>query len=148
PLERFFNSLDMTLFDVERVATKGGSIRGFAQPMSSGKRDKTKAYLQMLEEENRRGIVYPKIYRDFYQAIENRKHAVLEHVDNAIAQGKTVVAYGASTTTTTLLYHFELQTRLKFIVDDNPLKFRVCSTPDLGNPDGMNSWIATHHNTI
>jgi SAM-dependent methyltransferase len=127
PLERFFNNLDMTLFNVERVATKGGSIRGFAQPMSTGKRVKTEPYLQMLEEEKRRGIACPEIYRDFYQAIEKRKQAVLEYVDKAIAQGKSVVAYGASTTTTTLLYHFELQTRLKFIVDDNPLKFEMYS---------------------
>lgn len=127
PLERFFNSLDMTLFDAERVATKGGSIRGFAQPMSTGKRAKTQQYVQMLEEENRRGIAHPEIYRDFYQAIELRKQAVLAYVDSAIAQGKTVVAYGASTTTTTLLYHFELQTRLQFIVDDNPLKFGMYS---------------------
>jgi SAM-dependent methyltransferase len=127
PLERFFNSLDMTLFNVERVSTKGGSIRGFAQPMSTGKRAKTKPYLHMLEEENRRGIVRPEIYRAFYRDIEKRKQAVLEYLDNAIAQGKTVVAYGASTTTTTLLYHFELQTRLKFIVDDNPLKYNLYS---------------------
>jgi hypothetical protein len=127
PLERFFNSLDMTLFDVERVSTKGGSIRGFAQPMSTGKRVKTKPYLQMLVEEQRRGIAHPEIYRAFYQAIEKRKQAVLEYLDKAIAQGKTVAAYGASTTTTTLLYHFELQTRLKFIVDDNPLKYNLFS---------------------
>ena len=127
PLERFFNSLDMTLFNVERVSTKGGSIRGFAQPMSTGKRAKTKPYLQMLEEEKRRGIAHPEIYRAFYQAIEKRKQAVLEYLDKAIAQGKTVAAYGASTTTTTLLYHFELQTRLKFIVDDNPLKYNLYS---------------------
>ena len=127
PLERFFNSLDMTLFDVERVSTKGGSIRGFAQPMPTGKRAKTQQYVQMLEEENRRGIAHPKIYRDFYQAIEQRKQAVLAYLENVIAQGKTVAAYGASTTTTTLLYHFELQTRLKCIVDDNPLKYNLYS---------------------
>ena len=127
PLERFFNSLDMTLFDVERVSTKGGSIRGFAQPMSTGTRAKTKQYLQMLEEEERRGIARPEIYRAFYLAIEKRKQAVLGYLDEAIGQGKTVAAYGASTTTTTLLYHFELQTRLKFIVDDNPLKYNLFS---------------------
>ena len=127
PMERFFNSLDMTLFNVERVSTKGGSIRGFAQPMSTGKRDKTKPYLQMLEEEDRRGIMQPEFYRAFYRAIELRKQALLKYLDKAIAQGKTIAAYGASTTTTTLLYHFELQTRLKFIVDDNPLKYNLYS---------------------
>lgn len=127
PLERFFNSLDMTLFDVQRVSTKGGSIRGFAQPMSTGLRLKTLQYLEMLDEEFRRGIAKPEIYRDFYQAIEDRKKAVLEYLDTAISLGKTVVAYGASTTTTTLLYHFELQTRLEYIVDDNQLKHNLYS---------------------
>lgn len=127
PLERFFNSLDMSLFDVERVSTKGGSIRGFAQLMVTGKRTKTDRCVQMFDEEERRGISRPEIYRTFYQDIEKRKRAVLEYLDREIAEGKTIAAYGASTTTTTLLYHFELQTRLKFIVDDNPLKHDLYS---------------------
>jgi SAM-dependent methyltransferase len=127
PLERFFNSLDMTLFNVERVSTKGGSIRGFAQPLSTGTRTKTKQYLQMIEEEVRRRITQPEIYRTFYQEIEKRKQAVLQYIDKAIAEGKTIAAYGASTTATTLLYHFELQNRVKFILDDNPLKFNLYS---------------------
>jgi SAM-dependent methyltransferase len=122
PLERFFNRLDMTLFDVDRVASKGGSIRGFAQPLSTGRRPKTQRLLDLVAEEKRRGFERPEIYRAFYRAIEQRKRATLDYVDAAIAAGKTVAAYGASTTTTTLLYHFELGTRVKFIVDDNPLK--------------------------
>jgi hypothetical protein len=47
---------------------------------------------------------------------------VLSYLEKARADGKTIAAYGASTTTTTLLYHFELEGRIKFIVDDNPLK--------------------------
>jgi hypothetical protein len=127
PLERFFNSLDMTLFDVERVSTKGGSIRGFAQPLSTGQRTKSERLVQMVAEEDRRGISRPEIYRTFYQDIEQRKKTVLAYLDKAIAEGKTVAAYGASTTTTTLLYHFELQSRLKFIVDDNPVKYDMYS---------------------
>ncbi len=127
PLERFFNSLDMTLFDVQRVSTKGGSIRGFAQPMSTGKRLKSESYLRLMDEEHRRGIVHPEIYREFFQNIEKRKNAVLEYLDKEISEGKTIAAYGASTTTTTLLYHFELQNRIKFIVDDNPLKLNLYS---------------------
>lgn len=127
PLERFFNSLDMTLFDVERVPTKGGSIRGFAQPMSTGRRPKSELLVQMVAEEDRRGIALPGIYRDFYREIERRKKAVLGYLDKAISEGKTIAAYGASTTTTTLLYHFELQTRIKFILDDNPVKFDLYS---------------------
>jgi len=127
PLERFFNSLDMAMFDVERVSTKGGSIRGYAQPLSTGKRPKSDRLIKMVSEEDRRGIALPEIYRDFYMEIEKRKRGVLAYLDKAIAEGKTIAAYGASTTTTTLLYHFELETRIKYILDDNPVKFNMYS---------------------
>jgi SAM-dependent methyltransferase len=122
PLETFLNKHDMSLFHVERTGTKGGSIRAFAQPESTGKRPRSQEYLKMVAEEERRGITKPKIYRDWFDAIESRKRAVLSYLDKARADGKVIAAYGASTTTTTLLYHFELEGRIKFIVDDNPLK--------------------------
>ncbi len=122
PLENFFNALDMTLFDAKKVKSKGGSIRGFAQPRSTGQRAKSKDLLAMIVEEERRGILQPKIYRDFFESIEKRKKATLNYVKEALAQGKKVAGFGASTTTTTLLYHFELQDKLSFIVDDNPIK--------------------------
>jgi 2-polyprenyl-3-methyl-5-hydroxy-6-metoxy-1,4-benzoquinol methylase len=122
PLETFLNRHDMMLFHVARTATKGGSIRAFAQPRSTGKRSRSAELSALLAEEERRQIIRPKIYQDWFAAIERRKRKVLASLDHAIAEGKTVAGYGASTTTTTLLYHFELENRIKFIVDDNPLK--------------------------
>jgi len=122
PLETFFNKHDMTLFHVERTGTKGGSIRAFAQPKSTGKRHRSAELSQLIAEEERRGITKPEIYRDWFKAIKKAKRSVLATLDKAIADGKTIAAYGASTTTTTLLYHFELESRIKFIVDDNALK--------------------------
>ena len=122
PLETFLNRHDMTLFHVARTATKGGSIRAFAQPKSTGKRPRSAELSQLIAEEERRGITKPQVYRDWFEAIEKAKRAVLGYLDKATADRKLVAAYGASTTTTTLLYHFELESRVKFIVDDNPLK--------------------------
>jgi SAM-dependent methyltransferase len=122
PLETFLNSNDMTLFHVERTSTKGGSIRAFAQPRSTATRPRSDQLSTLMREEERRGITRPKLYRDWFEAIEQRRRAVLAYLDKARAAGKIVAAYGASTTTTTLLYHFELEARVKFIADDNPLK--------------------------
>jgi SAM-dependent methyltransferase len=122
PMETFLKRHDMTLFDVMRTGTKGGSIRAFAQPLSTGKRPKSDQLKTLLAEEERRGITRMPIYRDWFAAIESRKQQVLAYLDAAISAGKTVAAYGASTTTTTLLYHFELTSRISFIVDDNTLK--------------------------
>jgi SAM-dependent methyltransferase len=128
PLEAFLNTQDMTLFHVERTSTKGGSIRAFAQPRSSGRRPRSQDLTKLFAEEERRGITKPKIYRDWFDAIERRKRDVLSYLDQARAAGKIIAAYGASTTTTTLLYHFELEGRISFIVDDNPLK-QGCFSP-------------------
>jgi SAM-dependent methyltransferase len=122
PLESFLNRHDMSLFHVERTSTKGGSIRAFAQPKSTGKRARSEEYMKLVAEEERRGITKPKIYRDWFEAIEVRKRKVLAYLDQARAEGKVIAAYGASTTTTTLLYHVELEDRISFIADDNPLK--------------------------
>ena len=122
PLEAFFNRHGLTLFDVERLPTKGGSIRGFAQLKSTGTRPRSPRLQAMLAEEQRRGITQPEIFRAFFQAIEQRKRLLLAQVDAAIAAGQSIAAYGASTTTTTLMYHLELGSRIAFIVDDNPIK--------------------------
>lgn len=127
PLEKFFNSLDLTLFDAIENKSKGGSIRGFAQPLSTGKREKTERLLGLYAEEKRRGIDQPQVYRDYFLKIEERKQKTLEIVRQAVSEGKTVVAYGASTTTTTLLYHFEIGEYIQYIIDDNPLKHGLYS---------------------
>lgn len=127
PLEKFFNRLDMTLFDVRRTGTKGGSIRCFAQPLSTGRRPKSAELRALVAEEERRGITQPGIYREWFERIEACKRDTLAYVDRALAAGKTVAGYGASTTTTTLLYHFELEKRLSFIVDDNTIKHGLFS---------------------
>jgi len=122
PMEAFLQRHGLTLFDVMRTGTKGGSIRAFAQLAATGTRAKSSRLAALIAEETRRGITQPKIYRDWFAAIERCKQAVLTFLDDARLAGKTVAGYGASTTTTTLLYHFELASRLAFIADDNPLK--------------------------
>jgi SAM-dependent methyltransferase len=122
PLARFFERLDMQLFDVQRISSKGGSIRGFAQRTPEGCHAVTSRVWDMLEEEFRRGFDKPVVYREYGEAIAKRKVAVEEVLNNVRANGKTVVGYGASTTVTTLIWHFDLAQKLEFLVDDNPLK--------------------------
>ncbi len=122
PMEAFLNRHGMTLFDVTRTGTKGGSIRALAQLSSTGQRPRSTRLKALMVEEERRGIMKPPIYRDWFGSIERCKQDVLACLDAALHAGKSVAGYGASTTTTTLLYHFELASRIGFIVDDNPLK--------------------------
>ncbi|MGZ5817164.1 MAG: methyltransferase domain-containing protein, partial [Burkholderiaceae bacterium] len=122
PLARFFERLGMQLFDVQRISSKGGSIRGFAQRLMEGRHAVTQSVTDMIAEETRRGFDQPAIYHAYGDAIAARKLAVEQVVNAARASGKKVAGYGASTTVTTLMWHFDLTDKLEFLADDNPLK--------------------------
>lgn len=126
PLARFFERHDLHLFDVERIASKGGSIRGFVQK-AGGPHEERASVHEMIAEEDRRGLHDPQIFHDLARRITARKQDLLEHVDRARRAGKSVAGYGASPTTTTLTYQFELEDRLDSIVDDNPRKHGLYS---------------------
>ena len=126
PLARFFAAHGLHLFDVRRIASKGGSIRGFVQRSGGAQRERP-AVQAMIAEEARRGLHAPEIFRDYAQRILARKRALLEFVATARKQGKSVVGYGASTTVTTLMYQFELFDKLDYLIDDNPKKHGLYS---------------------
>ncbi|MEI8033270.1 MAG: class I SAM-dependent methyltransferase [Chlorobiaceae bacterium] len=122
PLAVFFEGLGMQLFDVQRISSKGGSIRGFAQRMPEGRRRVSSRVTEMLAEEARREFSRPALYQRYGVEISRRKKALAEVIDAALAAGQSVAGYGASTTVTTLMWHFDLTQKLEFLADDNPRK--------------------------
>jgi hypothetical protein len=81
----------------------------------------------MIEEETRRGLHGLGIFKEFERKILARKEILLEYVKKMREQGKSVVGYGASTTVTTLMYHFDLIDKLDYLIDDNPKKHGLYS---------------------
>jgi SAM-dependent methyltransferase len=122
PLKRFFARLGMQLFDVQRIASKGGSIRGYAQRLPEGARPVAPLVDELLEVESERGFAGLDVYRRYGAAIQARKTALARVVDEQRAAGKRIAGYGASTTVTTLLWNFDLTKKIDFLVDDNPRK--------------------------
>jgi SAM-dependent methyltransferase len=127
PLARFFERLGMHLFDVRRIASKGGSIRGFAQRRDGGKRTQTAAVRELIALERQRGLGSLEPYRAYEGRINVRKKALLDLLDMEAGKGALIAGYGASTTTTTLMWHFELTRKLAFLADDNPHKHGLFS---------------------
>lgn len=121
-LADFFKRMGMQLIDVQRVASKGGSIRGFAQRLPEGKRPVQPVVGEMIANERTRGFFDLATYKAYADRIAERRTAVQKFVDNELAQGRVVAGYGASTTTTTLMWDFGLTRKLAFIADDNPKK--------------------------
>lgn len=119
PLVKFFARHGMALFDVERIATKGGSIRVFAQkangpqPISSNVAELSTLERAMMLDA---GVPFERLIRELAEN-KTRLRAELEQVRSA---GGRVAGFGASATVTTLLTHFELAPLLDYLVDDNP----------------------------
>jgi hypothetical protein len=126
PFVQFFKSHGLQLFDVESIGTKGGSIRGFVQKINGGRPEKN-IIQKMLSIENERGLHEIGIFSEYAHQIEERKNSLLNVIKKLRAEGKKVVGYGASTTVTTLMYHFELTDQLDYLIDDNERKHGLFS---------------------
>lgn len=121
PMAQFFDRLGMQLFDVWPVPTKGGSLRCFVQK-KSGKRQVAPAVQKYSENEVKEGLFKIETYQAYEKEILKRKQAVLDFINAERAKGKIIGAYGASATTTTMMYHFELGDKLAYIFDDYKVK--------------------------
>lgn len=126
PLRKFFRSHDMELIDVERIPIKGGSIRCTVQ-LADGLRNESASVKQMDELETEIGIHNTDYFKVFESRINNAKQQLLNLLRDLKDSGKSIVGYGASATTTTLIYHFEIMKILDFIVDDNLAKNNLYS---------------------
>lgn len=121
PLEAFFQRMGMQLIDVQRVPTKGGSIRGTVQ-LAGGPRPVAPSVAKLIALEAAVGLDRPETYATFAARLEGVKIDLHRLIRNLKSQGKRTAGYGASVGVTTLLYQFELDGLLDFIVDDNPRK--------------------------
>lgn len=121
PLQTFFARHGLELFNVERIPTKGGSIRGFAQ-RKGGPRPVAPIVGRLAELESILELDRLESFRAFTQRIETARRDLVSLLTRLKARGKTIAGFGASHTVTTLLFQFELGQLLDFLIDDNASK--------------------------
>ncbi len=126
PLNAFFKSQGMQLFDIEHVPTKGGSIRGMVQ-LEGGPRRVTPAVAEMMQAEKQAGLTTMAPFHWFAKNTEAIKAELLSDLKELKAQGRSIAGYGASVGMTTLIYYFGLSELLDFLVDDNPVRHNLYS---------------------
>jgi hypothetical protein len=121
PVQKLFETVGLKLIAVERVATKGGSLRYFIQREGGPLKDDGSVG-GLLAHEEKVGLYNKKTYVDFAERIDALKEKTRDYLKAAKAKKKTVAAFGASITGTTLIYHFEIGEYIDYLVDDNPAK--------------------------
>ena len=119
PLRKFFSAHGMEIFDIERIATKGGSIRVFAQK-KNGPQPTSSRVGELIDLEQSISLDSGKPFARLVQQLHANKMALHAELNKVRAGGGRVAGFGASATVTTLLTHFELAPLLDYLIDDNP----------------------------
>jgi hypothetical protein len=117
-----FAQHSLTVVDVDRLTTHGGSLRIHACHSAAG-RHRTERYHDVMAEELAAGLAEGATYERFGAAVIEVKCDVLEFLISARREGKTVVGYGAPAKGNTLLNYCGVGPELmRFTVDRSPHK--------------------------
>ena len=118
-----FEANGLTVFDVEEIATHGGSLRVFAQRKDFGCHLQKPTVDQVLNREVGLGIKSVDYYSAFQDKTDKVKNDFLTFLLGARKSGKRVAAYGAAAKGNTLLNYAGIRPDLiSYVVDKNPSK--------------------------
>jgi len=120
--ERALEQHGLSVFDVEEIATHGGSLRLYVchgdacRPVSDG-------VAALRAKETAAGLARTSTYRDFASRVRETKRRLLRFLIEAKEAGKSVVGYGAPAKGNTLLNYCGIRTDLlDYTVDRSPYK--------------------------
>ncbi len=113
----------LTVFDVERLSTHGGSLRIYARHTEDASRPESERTRELLGVERQSGLRDLATYNAFSERVRATKRALLTFLIEAKNSGKRIVGYGAPGKGNTLLNYCGIGTDfLDFTVDRNPYK--------------------------
>jgi 2-polyprenyl-3-methyl-5-hydroxy-6-metoxy-1,4-benzoquinol methylase len=122
-VEKIFAAHGMTLFDVDEIATHGGSIRIYAKHADDAAKPIHARVAAMKDKETKAGHFDLKYYTSFGERVKESKRALLEFLIIAKRAGKSVAGYGAPGKGNTLLNYCGIRTDfMNYTVDRSPHK--------------------------
>ena len=121
-VQHIFNTAGLRIWDVEELATHGGSLRIYGCH-AKDMRPSAKAVGILLAEEANRGLKTLPIYQNFQQKADKVKDNLLSFLIEQKRAGKKVAAYGAAAKGNTLLNYAGVKPDLlPFVCDAAPAK--------------------------
>ena len=120
PLIKFFDNLNMSVFDIDLIEAQGGSLRVYVCHKGSRKINNNKINNQITKEV-KRGLFTVKLYKNYLQRMQKE----MKKFQNLITKynSKYVFGFGAPAKLTTFSHFFRIKrNQINSIVDDNKLK--------------------------
>jgi hypothetical protein len=122
-VEKVFAFHGLTIFDVERISTHGGSLRIYAKHIEDISRQISNNVLKLREDEKSGGYDTLKPYLNFNERVVEKKMEILDFLINAKKNKQTVVGYGAPAKGNTLLNYCGIRSDfISYTVDRSPYK--------------------------
>jgi len=113
----------LQIFDVQEIATHGGSLRIFAGHSDRKIFAVSPSVRNLLTKEENAGIKNPNFYKDFQPRVDQVKIDLLKFLIEKKSEHKTVAAYGAAAKGNTLLNYCGIREDLiRYVVDASPHK--------------------------
>jgi len=118
-----FKAHGLRVFDVDRLATHGGSLRIYVCHAANARQTEQASVATLLAEERTAGLDRLGTYAAFTEQVKATKRALLEFLIAAKRSGKTIVGYGAPAKGNTLLNYCGVRTDfIDYTVDRSPHK--------------------------
>ena len=129
PLIEFFGKLGLEIIDIKPNLTKGGSMRCTLQLVGGSRKidDSVEEYVSLETEMGLHGESAPEVFKKYQNKIDHGKDEYRSLMNAMKSAGKKVVGYGASATSTTLIYHYGMQNDFEYLVDDFSAKQNLFS---------------------
>lgn len=122
PLQKFFASHGMEIFDVVKRDVHGGSVRIFVK-MADAKPKINTSVQKFIDIERKKKLFDINTYRRFAKNIAKNKLELVKLLKKFKQEKKSIAAYGAPAKSTTLLHYFNIgPDTIDFIADDSPFK--------------------------
>jgi len=122
-VEKIFAHQGLTLFDVDDIATHGGSIRIYARHLDDRTKPVHERVVAMRAREAAAGHFDLKYYESFGERVKESKREIMEFLIGLKRAGKHIAGYGAPGKGNTLLNYCGIRTDfLDYTVDRSPHK--------------------------
>jgi SAM-dependent methyltransferase len=122
-LEQVFKRHGLRIYDVERLATHGGSLRIFSSHAARPDLEDSLLLREVRAQESAAGLADLATYSQFAKRVEACRESLLSFLADARQEGKRVAAYGAAAKGNTLLNFCGVTpAQIVHVADRNPHK--------------------------
>ncbi|MGA8868153.1 MAG: class I SAM-dependent methyltransferase [Candidatus Sulfotelmatobacter sp.] len=120
---RLMEAHGLRVFDVEELASHGGSLRVYACRAESNKHGLEHNVAKVVADEKKAGLDLAEGYKNFAQQVKETKLALVDFLLSAAREGKKVAGYGAPGKSATLLHYCGIgKDLIEYTVDRSPYK--------------------------